>query len=117
MCLSRPLVVDLGPDASLRFGHSSFDRQLRALAWPPYDSWFSTPRQHSMSIHPPCLHPALRDCIHLPGPPRPAEFDAITQQLQLAISVILSGFTQSSTSHSILMPRAVDMNPEEPKDK
>ncbi|KAJ7276122.1 hypothetical protein B0H12DRAFT_4011 [Mycena haematopus] len=143
--VASPVVVDLGPDASLRVGHSSFDRRSPALQVVeprsvspvlPLSSYLHyqpglhatagplpPPPRATFDIHPSSPPPPRPPRLHSPPPrsPRRAEFDALNQPLQLAVSAILSGSsgssTPSSTSRSISPPRAIDTSSEESKDE
>ncbi|KAJ6516177.1 hypothetical protein C8R45DRAFT_919997 [Mycena sanguinolenta] len=136
--VASPVVVDLGPDASLRVGQSSFDRSSPALqvveprsASPlPLSSYLHyqpglhatagplpPPPRAIFNIDPSTPPPPRPPRLHSPPPrnprsPRRGEFDAMNQPLQLAVSAILSSSsgssTPSSTSRSSSPPRAFE---------
>ncbi|KAF7355068.1 hypothetical protein MSAN_01422300 [Mycena sanguinolenta] len=145
--VASPVIVDLGPDTSLRVGQSSFDRSSPALqvveprsASPlPLSSYLHyqpglhatagplpPPPRAVFNIDPSTPPPPRPPRLHSPPPRSPrrrGEFDTMNQPLQLAVSAILGSSsgssTPSSTSRSNSPPRAVETSTssEESKDE
>ncbi|KAJ7047647.1 hypothetical protein C8F04DRAFT_1216912 [Mycena alexandri] len=134
--VASPVVVNLGPDASLRVGNSSFDRRSPALqVVEPRDASPTLPLSSYLHYQPGVhatagpLPPPPRAVFNIdpatPPPPRPprlnsppprpvrrGELDAVKQALQLPASVsAVLGSSGSSTpsSRSISPLRPVDL--------
>ncbi|KAF8211418.1 hypothetical protein K438DRAFT_40965 [Mycena galopus ATCC 62051] len=139
--VASPVVVDLGPDASLRVGRSSFDRRStmvepRSVSPLPLSSYLHyqpglhatagplpPPPRATFTIDSSTPPPPRPPRLHSPPPrsPRRRDLDTGPQTLQGAVSAILSGSsgssTPASTSRSISPPRVVELSSsEESKD-
>ncbi|KAJ7117318.1 hypothetical protein C8R43DRAFT_103535 [Mycena crocata] len=131
--VASPVVVDLGPDASLRVGNSSFDRRSPALQVveprSPSPLPLSSYLHYQPGIHATAgpLPPPPRAIFNIdpstPPPPRPPRLgsppprrmDGVRQALQLPASVTAvlnsssGSSTPTSTSRSISPAQAVDL--------
>ncbi|KAJ6510070.1 hypothetical protein C8R47DRAFT_780277 [Mycena vitilis] len=132
--VASPVVVDLGPDASLRVGNSSFDRRSpalrvvepRAASPPPLSSYLHyqpglhatagplpPPPRAIFNIDPSTPPPPRPPRLHSPPPrsSRRGDLDAVNQPLQLAVSAVMSSSgssTPASTSRSVSPLQPVD---------
>ncbi|KAJ7179394.1 hypothetical protein C8R46DRAFT_942009 [Mycena filopes] len=131
--VASPVVVDLGPDASLRVGNSTFDRRSPALqvveprgASPlPLSSYLHyqpgvhatagplpPPPRAIFNIDPSTPPPPRPPRLHSPPPRRRGDLDVVKQALQLpaSVSAVLGSSGNSSTpsSRSISPLRPVD---------
>ncbi|KAJ7667739.1 hypothetical protein DFH06DRAFT_1322315 [Mycena polygramma] len=132
--VASPVVVDLGPDASLRVGNSSFDRRSpalrvvepRAASPPPLSSYLHyqpglhatagplpPPPRAIFNIDPSTPPPPRPPRLHSPPPrsSRRGDLDVVNQPLQLAVSAVLSSSgssTPASTSRSVSPLQPVD---------
>ncbi|KAJ7499203.1 hypothetical protein FB451DRAFT_1016574 [Mycena latifolia] len=133
--VASPVIVDLGPDASLRVGNSSFDRRSPALQ--VVEPRSSSPLPLSSYLHyqpgvhatagplPPPPRAAFNIDTSSPPPPRPprlhsppprrrGDLDVVNQALQLPGSVTAAltssgSNTPTSTSRSISPARPIDL--------
>ncbi|KAJ6539081.1 hypothetical protein B0H19DRAFT_341987 [Mycena capillaripes] len=137
--VASPVVVDLGPDASLRVGNSSFDRRSPALkvveprpASPlPLSSYLHyqpglhatagplpPPPRATFSIDQSTPPPPRPPRLHSPPPRRRRDLDGVNQPLQLAVSAVLSSSGSSTpSSRSISPARPVDTSSEDSHDE